>query len=326
MMKKLLAALATGVLLASAQSAIAADSPRIQAMNDFDQLRARSTPSVEIIRSGIKYSESVLPFDGGLLISNFGSDMIEPRVDESKGFVIYYRDGMTFNLIPVGSGLHKPTAMIVKDKHLFVCDTDCLKVFKVEDFTETLAAPTKVIKFEDDDRVVNALALDGNTLYISVTNTDRIYALDVSNVEKLGKPKKFIELPGPNGMAVRDGSLYVATIPHDYEDFRAEHVIYRVRLGAEPKIEKLLDVPGLYDGAALSDDGRMLYVSDWFTSAVQSIDLQTGERKLIYREQGAGPADIAQAGGVLYIPDLPGSRVLEIQVGHTTPSPMSSRR
>lgn len=326
MMKKFFAALATGVLLVSTQSAFAADSPRIQAMNDFDQLRARSTPIVEIIRSGIKYSESVLPFDGGLLISNFGSDMMNPRDDENKGFVLYYRDGMTFNLIPPGSGLRKPTAMAVKDKHLFVCDGDCLKVFRVDDFMEAVATPVKVIKFEDDDRVVNALALDGNTLYVSITNTNRIYTLDVSNVERPGKPKKFIELPGPNGLAVRDGVLYVATIPHDYEDFQANHVIYRVRLGAAPKVEKVLDVPGLYDGVALSDDGRMLYVSDWFTSAVQSIDLQTGERKLIYREQGVGPADIAQAGGVLYIPDLPGSRVIGIQVGHATPSPMASRR
>ena len=157
-------------------------------------------------------------------------------------------------------------------------------------------------------------------------NSDRIYTLDVSNVERVGKPKKFIDLPGPNGLAVRDGALYVATIPHDYEDFQADNIIYRVRLGAAPTVEKLINVPGLYDGAAISDDGRMLYISDWFTSSVQSFDLQTGERKLLYHEQGVGPADIAQADGVLYIPDLPGSRVIGIQVGHRTPSPMSSRR
>ena len=131
----------------------------------------------------------------------------------------------------------------------------------------------------------------------------------MTDVDAIGEPKLLIELPGPNGMAVRDGWLYVVTIPHDYSNFRAEHAVYQVSLTATPTVEKVLDVPGLYDGAALSDDGRVLYVSDWFTSSVTSIDLKTKERRLIYVERGIGPADIAQSKGILYIPDLPGSRV-----------------
>ena len=189
-MKKLLTALATGIMLAGTQTAMAVDSPRLQTMNDFDQLRARSTPIIEIIRSGIKYSESVLPFDGGLLISNFGSDMMNPRDDESKGFVIYYKDGLTFNLIPPGSGLHKPTAMKVKDNFLFVCDETVLKVFNLKN----LKAAPQIVTFAEDDKVVNALALDGDTLYISITNSGRIYSLDVSQPARSKNPKLWLEL------------------------------------------------------------------------------------------------------------------------------------
>lgn len=31
-------------------------------------------------------------------------------------------------------------------------------------------------------------------------------------------------------------------------------------------------------------------------------------------DENVGPADIAQAGGILFIPDLPNSRVIEINV------------
>lgn len=309
--KKFLSMLTAGLLLLGAQAVDAADDSRARVMNEFDRMLAKSAPTVEIVRDGIKFTESVLPFDGGLLISNFGSETMNPRDDENAGYVIYRKGGEIFRLI---EGLHKPTGMAVKDKHLFVCDGDRLKVFRFETLTDRIETTPREIKFADDDKVVNALALDGNTLYVSITNSDRIYSIDVSEPARPSEPKLFVELPGPNGMAVRDGALYVVTIPHDYASFQSDNVIYRVRNLSKPRVERLDEMPGLYDGAALSDDGRTLYVSDWLTSSVQAIDLKTRERKIIWREAGCGLADIAQAGGVLCIPDLINSRVIEIRV------------
>ncbi len=81
-----------------------------------------------------------------------------------------------------------------------------------------------------------------------------------------------------------------------------------------PVAEKFFDVAGLYDGVALSDDLQTLYVSDWLTSSVTAIDIKSKKTRVIYEEKGIGPADIAQNGGKIFIPELVGSRIIEIQV------------
>ncbi|MBQ7477620.1 MAG: hypothetical protein IJT01_01780 [Selenomonadaceae bacterium] len=272
-------------------------------------------PIVSVFHDGIRFPESVYPYDGGVFISNFGSDTMSPRSDENKGYILYRKDGATKTVVPAGI-LHKPTAMAVKDGYLFVCDETRLVVYRLDD----LMAKPQEISFPPEDKAVNALALDGDALYVSVTNTGRIYSLDVSHPGDMSgiRPQKWLAIEGPNGMAAHNGIMYVATIPADYRTVRKEHVIYFVRDFADPKATKFAGEPGLYDGAALSDDGRTLFVSDWKTASVTAIDLQSGKTTVVYEEQGTGPADIAEADGILYIPDLPNSRLIEIRVGDGT--------
>lgn len=273
-------------------------------------------PFVSVYHEGLRFPESVYPYDGGLLISNFGSDTMNPRPDENKGYILYRKDGTTKTIVPADGGLHKPTAMAVKDGYLFVCDDTRLVVYRLDELT---ANPQEIL-FPPEDKVVNALALDGDTLYVSVTNTSRIYSLDVRHPEDMSgiRPQKWLDIEGPNGMAIGNGIMYVATIPTDYRSVQDENVVYFVRDFANPKAAKFVGEPGLYDGAALSDDGRTLFVSDWKTASVMAVDLQSGKTTVVYEEQGTGLADIAQAGGVLYIPDLPNSRLIEIWVGDGT--------
>lgn len=115
-------------------------------------------------------------------------------------------------------------------------------------------------------------------------------------------------------MAVGDGVMYIATIPTDYSTISVDDVIYCVRDMKHLKAEKFCGEPGLYDGVALSDDNKTLYISEWKTGTVTAVDVQTKRTHILYEEQGIGPADIAQAGGILFIPDLPNSRVIEINV------------
>ena len=277
---------------------------------------AANAPLVSVVHEGIRFAESVYPYDGGVFISNFGSENMSPQAGENKGYILYRKDGKTKTVVPANGSLHKPTSMAVKDGYLFVCDETRLVVYRLEDLTEE----PQEVSFPPEDKAVNALALDGDILYVSVTNTGRIYSLDVSHPEDMSgvKPKKWLNIEGPNGMAAQDGILYVATIPADYRTVQAEHVIYFIRDFDHPRATKFAGEPGLYDGAALSDDGRTLFVSDWKNASVTAIDLQSGKTTVIYEEQGTGPADIAQAGGVLYIPDLPNSRLIEIRVGDGT--------
>ena len=276
----------------------------------ISQAFAQDKPIVSIVHEDVRFSESVYPYDGGLLISNFGSETMNPRDDENKGYIIFRKDGVNKKIV---KDLHKPTAMVVKDNYLFVCDETVLKIFDLKN----LQADAQIVKFADDDKVANALAQDGDILYISITNTGRIYSLDISNPARMEnvKPKLWLNVPGPNGLTIGGGEMFIATIPPDYRTVTNDNVIYRVRNLKNPVAEKFYDVAGLYDGVALSDDLKTLYISDWLTGSVTAVDVKTKKLSVIYEEKGVGPADIAQEGGRLFIPELVGSRIISIQVG-----------
>lgn len=57
--------------------------------------------------------------------------------------------------------------MAVKDHYLFVCDLADLKIYDLHD---RLAALPIVHFPENGDKIVNCCALDGNTLYITMTD------------------------------------------------------------------------------------------------------------------------------------------------------------
>ena len=262
-------------------------------------------PLVSVIHEGVERSESVCPYQGGLFISNFGLE------GKTRAGIIYRKDGVNKTIVPPDGSLAMPTGMAVKDGYLFVCDRTRLVVYNLSDLGDVQEVP-----LEADDKAVNALALAGNTLYISVTDTGRIYTLDVSNSAKISKqrPVKWLDIEGPNGMAAGKGVLYITTIPPDYKTVKPWHIVYRVADLSRPRAGKYLDVPGLYDGAALSDDGKTLFLSDWQTGAVTAVDVAAKKQRVIYQEKGIGPADIAQAEGILFIPDLPHSRIIEINM------------
>ena len=268
---------------------------------------AAEKPLVSIFREDVKFSESVLPYNDGLFISNFGSENMSPRADENSGYIIFRKDGVNKKIV---EGLHKPTAMEVKDNFLFVCDETRLLVYNLKNLSDV----PRIINFADDDKVVNALAQNGDMLYISITNTGRIYSLDISDPKNLKSPQIWLEIPGPNGMTIGNGEMFIASIPSDYKNVTAENVIYRVKNLKNPIAEKFFDVPGLYDGVALSDDLKTLYISDWLTSSVTAINLKSKKSCVIYEEKGIGPADIAQKNGRIFIPELINSRIIEIQV------------
>ena len=319
-MKRIPFILTTAILLflltACGQKASAAETSRSETLSEISAVETEAsvtaaseseaviddTPGLQIFSDGIQRAESVYPFDGGILISNFGGP--------EGGYVLFRKDGHTETLIPPGAGLISPTGMAAGNGRLFICDGDALKVFEAD-------VPGKgffEIHIAGNGHLFNDAAVDGNLLYISVTDEDAIYRMDISEPEKIPEtvPERRADVPGPNGIEARDGILYIASISKDFTSVNAENVIYRISDTASPKAEILVDSPGLYDGVTLSDDGDTLYYSDWNTASVEAVNLKTGETETIYKETGMGPADIACGDGVLYIPDLPGSRILEI--------------
>lgn len=268
----------------------------------------RTTP-VTIVDSGLLYCESTCPYDGGVLIANFGSEPLNPLNTLGKGYIVHYKAGEEPRVvIPADGHLSAPRGMYLRDGRLFICDVNQIVVY---DLRNPEAEP-RVIALPEGELFVNDLAADGNALYASVTNTDTIFRIDISDPANPGEPQPWLSIPGPNGLLVRDGVMYVASYPADGQT-TDKHVIYRIASLQEPVAEPFVTVPGQYDGIAFSGDGKSLYVTNWSPAGISRIDLErrTVEPVELGLEQPlVGPADMSVADGVVYVPDLPNSRVV----------------
>ena len=264
--------------------------------------------SVSIFDEGLRYCESTYPYDGGILIANFGSTQLDPLNSEGRGYVVFYRDGASEVLIPADGNLSGPRGMYLRDGHLFICDVNKIVAYDLEN----LEAVPQTIALPEGEAFVNDLAADGNNLYVSVTNTGHIFRLDISDPAQAGTPELWLEIPGPNGLVIRDGVMYAACYSPDGEA-RSEHIIYRIPDLQNPVTEPFVTLPGQYDGIAFSSDGQSLYVTNWAPAGVSRIDLQsrTVEPVGLSLEQPlVGPADMTVSEGTVYVPDLPNSRVV----------------
>ncbi len=266
---------------------------------------------VNVIDKGIRYCESTYPYDGGLLIANFGTEQLNPLNTEGKGYIVLHKDGKNEVLIPADGHLSAPKGMLVRDGYLYVCDVNKVMVYNLAD----KAAEPRTIALPEGNLFANDLVSEGDYLYVSVTNTDRIFRVDISRPGQPGQPQEWLSVAGPNGLLLHEGSLYVASYPADGRTTDA-HVVYRIADLQNPVAEKWMEVSGQYDGLAVASDGKALYVTNWTPAQVSRIDLDTRQLSpldLKLPQALVGPADITVTGGYLYIPDLPNSRVVVVK-------------
>ena len=266
---------------------------------------------VNVIDKGIRYCESTYPYDGGLLIANFGTEQLNPLNTEGKGYIVLHKDGKNEVLIPADGHLSAPKGMLVRDGYLYVCDVNKVMVYNLAD----KAAEPRTIALPEGNLFANDLVSEGDYLYVSVTNTDRIFRVDISRPGQPGQPQEWLSVAGPNGLLLHEGSLYVASYPADGRTTGA-HVVYRIADLKNPVAEKWMEMPGQYDGLAVASDGKALYVTNWMPAQVSRIDLNTRQLSpldLKLPQALVGPADITVTGGYLYIPDLPNSRVVVVK-------------
>lgn len=266
---------------------------------------------VNVIDKGIRYCESTYPYDGGLLIANFGTEQLNPLNTEGKGYIVLHKDGKNGVLIPADGHLSAPKGMLVRDGYLYVCDVNKVMVYNLAD----KAAEPRTIALPEGNLFANDLVSEGDYLYVSVTNTDRIFRVDISRPGQPGQPQEWLSVAGPNGLLLHEGSLYVASYPADGRTTDA-HVVYHIADLKNPVAEKWMEVPGQYDGLAVASDGKALYVTNWTPAQVSRIDLNTRQISpldLKLPQALVGPADITVTGGYLYIPDLPNSRVVVVK-------------
>ena len=53
---------------------------------------AGNEKQVEIVNENIRYCESTYPYNGGILIANFGTEQLNPLNAEGKGYILYYKN------------------------------------------------------------------------------------------------------------------------------------------------------------------------------------------------------------------------------------------
>lgn len=198
--------------------------------------------------------------------------------------------------------------MFIRSHRLFISDVNKIVVYNLKALKE---AP-EIITFPEDDLFINDLAADGNTLYASVTNSGRIYRIDIANPVKMTSsvPVKWLDVTGPNGIIIDNGIMYVASYPADGNTTDA-NVIYQITDLSNPVAEKFISLPGQYDGIALSTDKKTMYITNWTPAGISTIDMSTKKiTPLATTEKFAGPADITVINDTMYIPDLPNSRMV----------------
>ena len=258
--------------------------------------------SLALASPEIRFSESILPYKGGLLISNYGTETLKSENEPNKGYILFYKNNRLKTFIPADGNLKKPTATAIYKRNLYICDRDKIWIYNLRNLKQT---PKKIL-LEKDDTVINDMVLSKDELYVTVTNTGRIYKINLKSKEP--KPEKWIEIPSPNGITVKGKSIYVASIPSDYLNIKDENVIYVIKDKNKPIAEKFNSTPGLYDGIAVS--GNTLYVSEWGRQSIKAINIKTKKEECIFHEQGIAPADIALKGNKLYIPDMLNNRII----------------
>ena len=277
-----------------------------------------TTATAQTFSEGLRYCEGTVPYKNTVLVSNFGTEALNPLNTEGKGYIMAIEGDEVRPVISAQGGwLSAPKGMAVVGHHLFVADVGKVVVFNLRKPKE---AP-KVIKLGDEDLFANDVATMGSLVLVSVTNTGRIYAIDATDIDNLGKASVVGRVPGANGMALGDGYLYVASYDPG-EKPGPENVIYVCSVGSgsltfRPLIKGL--APGQYDGLVLSEDGDRIYFTNWRGpngGVVSSYKLDGSEpvRTIDFGVQFQGPADISIADGQIYIPDLPASKVYRFQL------------
>lgn len=257
----------------------------------------------------LKFNEAVYAYDGGFLITNFGTDEIAPLNTEGKGYVVYLKDGVVSPFIPADFNLNAPKGMVHKGDYLFIADVGKVAVYNMKDTTVAF----QNIAFPAGNEFVNDLDISGNTLYASVTNTGNIFTVDISDLTKLSvkKPKLWTTVPGANGIELSGNSMYVASYPASGTK-TDENVVYVIKDVANPSPEVFFNQSGFYDGIALSEDGKTLYVSHWEPNGITAIDVETQAATPIAIETAmTGAAEFALVGNKIYLPDLGGKVIVK---------------
>ena len=227
----------------------------------------------DVLTRNLQICYSVCPYQDGLLISNWGTDSINPLNQEGKGYIAFHKEGVTSILIPADGTLSAPKGMAVKDDYLFVADVNKVVVYNLN---ETSGQP-QVIPFPEGNDFVSDVVIVGNVLLASVTNTSSIYALDISNLAHIdvGSLAVYAVVPGATSLCVSDYHLFIGSST-TYGEPTEFNVIYMIDDLSNPVAQPMTHRIGQYQDLALTPDGESLYFIDKNSKELGRLEFATG--------------------------------------------------
>ena len=267
--------------------------------------RAEELEKTEITSQLLRFNEGTVAYGSSLLISNFGTEQLNPLNEEGKGYIVKLADGKIQKFIGPDGYLSSPKGMAIHEDKLYVADVNKILIY---DLNNTVSKPS-IVPLPDNNAFTNDIAINSGYAYISVTNTGKIFKLKLDTNEL----SEFMNVPGANGLLFNNNSLYIASYPANGIT-TDDNVIYIIQDINQPLLTKFINLPGQYDGLALYKN--KLFFSNWINGEVGYIDTKTGLRKIIEMNNISiqGPADISIVNNYLYIPDLPKSQVIKIKL------------
>ena len=227
----------------------------------------------DVLTRNLQICYSVCPYQDGLLISNWGTDSINPLNQEGKGYIAFHKEGVTSILISADGTLSAPKGMAVKDDYLFVADVNKVVVYNLN---ETSDQP-QVISFPEGNDFVSDVAIVGNVLLAAVTNTSSIYALDISNLAHIdvGSLAVYAVVPGATSLCVSDYHLFIGSST-TYGEPTEFNVIYMIDDLSNPVAQPITHRIGQYQDLALTPDGESLYFIDKNSKELGRLEFATG--------------------------------------------------
>lgn len=264
----------------------------------------------DIILEGdmILFCEAVYPMGDTLLISNFGSQTLDPLTrTDSAGYILGYCDGKIDTVVPADGSMSAPKGMAHTGDYLYVADVRRVHAINLK------TGKKVVIPLAHEDTFANHLIVIGDMLLLSATDSGHILALDLQSdgAPSIAGFQILTTVPGANGMTYYNGRLFVASY-NPQGVVTEENVIYIIDNFNNPVPRPFISRTGLYDGLAVFRN--KLFFSDWNGGVLGKIDLDNPEKIEILgpelEKPLAGPAEIAFFNDKLVIPDLPNSRVI----------------
>ncbi len=248
-------------------------------------------------------------YDGGILVSNLGGKSVDYFSKAPKGFITHYKNGKNRVVVEPNGVLFAPKGLAVKDDFLFVADLGKVVVFDLKQEAKLIDQ----VKMPQQDAFVSDVLVLGGTLFITVTNYNKIYVLNIENPLKIDHTSllEYLEMPYPSTIRAASEYVFVNSNSFDgtpYED-KIIHIIDNL---LSPSLRPILHDEGDYQGMEFSPEGtRMIFSNQERRGEIGNVVFENGE--CTYEKVGESDAifsSLLMFDNKLYICDLENSEIL----------------